>query len=131
RSAAATTPFHIQSNKNQPLQMQQIDSRSTMPANANRPATRLARFAIPLFLLSLLVGCGEASGPPEFPPPAVNVALPVQKSVTEWDEYSGRIEAIDTVEIRPRVGGYLAAVHFEEGLPVAKGDLLFSIDDRE
>lgn len=103
-----------------------------MPSpDACRAALRLARFAIPLCLLSLLIGCGGAGADPEDPPPAVNVALPVQKSVTEWDEYSGRIEAIDTVEIRPRVGGYLAAVHFEEGLPVAKGDLLFSIDDRE
>lgn len=93
-----------------------------------------ARLPRPLTVLlaALLVACGGGGGgPPEFPPPQVNVANPVQKSVTEWDEYSGRIEAVDSVEIRPRVAGYLAAVHFEEGMTVDKGARLFSIDDRE
>ncbi len=96
-----------------------------------RPSRRLHRLlALPALALTL-AGCGAGGGPPEFPPPQVSVATAVQKSVTEWDEYSGRIEAIDAVEIRPRVGGYLAGVHFEEGGTVAKGDLLFTIDDRE
>ena len=87
---------------------------------------------VAVVLAALLAACGGgAGGPPEFPPPQVNVATPVQKSVTEWDEYSGRIEAVDSVEIRPRVAGYLAAVHFEEGMTVDKGQRLFSIDDRE
>lgn len=78
----------------------------------------------------LLASCG-GGGPPELPPPEVSVAVPVQRTVTEWDTYSGRVEAVDRVEIRPRVGGYLAAVHFEEGMTVRKGDRLFSIEDRE
>lgn len=102
-----------------------------MPTQHALRARRLARPATVL-IAALLVACGgNGGGPPEFPPPQVNVATPVQKSVTEWDEYSGRIEAVDSIEIRPRVGGYLAAVHFEEGMTVAKGDRLFSIDDRE
>lgn len=95
-------------------------------------ARRLSRSAVLLAATALLSACGGGGGgPPEFPPPEVNVAEPVRKSVVEWDEYSGRVEAIDAVEIRPRVGGYLAAVHFEEGATVAKGDPLFTIDDRE
>ena len=77
-----------------------------------------------------LAACG-GGGPPAFPPPTVNVAAALKKPVTEWDEFSGRIEAIDSVELRPRVAGYLAAVHFREGGEVRKGDLLFTIDDRE
>jgi len=50
--------------------------------------------------------------------------------VSKWDEFTGRIEAVDQVQIRPRVGGYLVAVHFDEGAMVTKGDRLFSIDDR-
>ena len=65
------------------------------------------------------------------PPPQVNVAQVVQKKVKLWDEFSGRIEAVETVELRPRVSGYLAAVHFHEGSEVSRGQLLFSIDDRE
>lgn len=66
------------------------------------------------------------------PPPAdVNVAKVISKEITEWDEFTGRIEAKETVELRPRVGGYLAGMHFEEGREVKKGQLLFSIDDRE
>jgi multidrug efflux system membrane fusion protein len=75
--------------------------------------------------------CGGGGGPPAFPPADVNVSPVVKKSVTEWDEFSGRIEAIDAVELRPRVAGYLEAVHFHEGGEVKKGDLLFTIDPRE
>ncbi len=77
-----------------------------------------------------LSACG-GGGPPQFPPPDVSVATVAQRSITEWDDYTGRIEAVDAVEIRPRVAGYLDASHFREGALVAKGDLLFTIDDRE
>ncbi len=97
-------------------------------AHPSRRPHRL--LALPALAL-ILSACGGGGGPPEFPPPQVSVATVVQKSVTEWDEYSGRVEAVDAVEIRPRVGGYLAGVHFAEGGAVAAGDLLFTIDDRE
>jgi multidrug efflux system membrane fusion protein len=78
----------------------------------------------------LLSACGGGS-PPEFPPPDVSVAKVVQRPITEWDDYTGRIEAVESVEIRPRVTGYLAGVHYREGALVEKGELLFTIDDRE
>jgi RND family efflux transporter MFP subunit len=62
------------------------------------------------------------------PPPAVTVAAPVQREITEWDEFTGRIEAVETVEVRARVGGQLLSVHFEDGAVVKQGDLLFTID---
>ncbi len=92
---------------------------------------QLAALLASALLLSACSGEGGGGGDQQFPPADVSVATPVQKSVTEWDEYSGRIEAIDSVEIRPRVGGYLQTVDFAEGTTVAKGDLLFTIDDRE
>jgi membrane fusion protein, multidrug efflux system len=90
-----------------------------------------------LVTASLLAACGgkkdEANpGAGGAPPPAdVNVATVVSKEITEWDEYTGRVEAKDTIEIRPRVGGYLKGVHFDEGKLVERGQLLFTIDDRE
>ncbi|AMO99690.1 efflux transporter, RND family, MFP subunit [Collimonas arenae] len=69
-----------------------------------------------------------AEGAP--PPASVSVAAALEKSVTEWDDFSGRVEAIDRVEIRPRVSGTIDAVHFQEGQLVKKGDLLFTIDPR-
>ncbi len=78
-----------------------------------------------------LAACGGAGGQQGFPPPDVSVATVVKKSVTEWDEYSGHIEAIDSAEIRPRVTGHLRGVHYKEGGMVKKGQLLFTIDDRE
>ena len=71
---------------------------------------------------------GVAQGPP---PAEVSVAAVVNKDITEWDDFTGRIEAKETIEIRPRVGGYLASVNFDEGKAVKKGQLLFTIDDRE
>lgn len=81
-------------------------------------------------LAALVAGCAPG-GPPEMPPPEVNVALVEARPIVEWDAYDGRIAAIDSVELRPRVTGYLAGVHFREGSEVAKGALLFTVDDRE
>lgn len=77
-----------------------------------------------------LLACAQG-GTPQFPPPEVSVATVVQRSVTEWDDYSGHIEAIQSAEIRPRVAGHLNQVHYAEGGLVSQGQLLFSIDDRE
>jgi RND family efflux transporter MFP subunit len=79
----------------------------------------------------LVAGCDSkpaAGAPPS--PPAVTVAAPVQKVITEWDEYTGRFEAVERVEIRARVSGFIDSVHFKEGQVVKQGDLLFVIDPR-
>ena len=63
-------------------------------------------------------------------PPAVTVSAPLQKEITEWDEFTGQFAAIDYVEVRARVSGYLTEIHFDDGQIVHKGDLLFVIDPR-
>jgi multidrug efflux system membrane fusion protein len=72
----------------------------------------------------------EPAPAPAPPPAAVSVAPVLEKTVTEWDEFSGRIRAIDRVEIRPQVSGIIEEVHFADGQLVKKGDLLFTIDPR-
>lgn len=67
-------------------------------------------------------------GPPRAMP--VTVAKPLAKRITQWDEYSGRFQAVETVEIRPRVSGFIDKVHFRDGQLVQAGDILFSIDPR-
>ncbi len=81
-----------------------------------------------LAVLLAVAGCGQQPQMPAPPPPAVTVASPVQREVVEWDEFTGRIEAVETVEVRARVGGQLLSVHFEDGAVVKQGDLLFTID---
>ena len=81
-------------------------------------------------LLLLLTGCHKASPPPMRPPPAVTANQPVQREVVDWDEYPGRLEAVEMVEVRARVSGYLQSVQFKDGAEVKKGDLLFVIDPR-
>jgi RND family efflux transporter MFP subunit len=86
--------------------------------------------AILCALATLVASCGEGpkqSGPP---PPAVSVAKPVKRTVTDFDEYVGRFTAINSVEVRARVSGYLDGVHFKDGQIVKQGDLLFTIDKR-
>ena len=68
------------------------------------------------------------SEPP--PPPVVTVAHPPAKNITDWDEYTGRIEPVEAVEVRARVSGYLQSIHFDEGGMIEEGDLLFVIDPR-
>jgi multidrug efflux system membrane fusion protein len=64
------------------------------------------------------------------PPPPVSVATAVDRAVTEWDEFSGRVQAIDHVQVRPQISGIITEVHFQDGQLVKKGDLLFTIDPR-
>src|SRR5215467_375038 len=80
--------------------------------------------------LLALAGCGEAPKQAALPPPAVTVAKPVQRTIVDQDEYVGRFVAVDMVEVRARVSGYLEKVHFRDGQLVKQGDLLFSIDKR-
>src|SRR5438270_2929616 len=83
-------------------------------------------------LLSILLttaSCKKKSAPPQAPLP-VNVVSAVEKEVNEWDEFTGRLEAVESVEIRPRVSGYITEIRFAAGAIVKKGDLLYVIDPR-
>ncbi len=71
----------------------------------------------------------EAQGGPP-PAPPVTVAAPVAKRITLWDEYTGRFEAMEQVEVRARVSGFVEKVHFRDGQMIRQGDLLFTIDRR-
>jgi multidrug efflux system membrane fusion protein len=89
------------------------------------------RAAAPVFVLAAAAACARAEAQPAAPPPPkVTVATVVEQSVTEWDEFTGRLEAVDTVAVRPRVSGYVSKVTFDEGAVVKKGDVLFQIDAR-
>lgn len=79
----------------------------------------------------LLTGCSAGADSSAPPPPAVTVATPLVREVADWDEYVGKFEAIEAVEVRPRATGYLTSVHFRDGEFVRKGQLLFTIDARE
>ncbi|MFL9924767.1 efflux RND transporter periplasmic adaptor subunit [Herbaspirillum lusitanum] len=108
----------------------------------NTPTTLRKRFALTatvLAVIALTVGgaisaigiSANASTPPAAPPAAgVDVAAVVGKKIIDWQSYSGRIEAVDRVEIRPLVSGTLTAVHFKDGALVKKGEVLFTIDPR-
>jgi multidrug efflux system membrane fusion protein len=79
----------------------------------------------------MTAACHNAAPPPPAPqPPAVTVTQPLEREVTDWDEYPGRMEAAEMVEIKARVSGYLESINFKDGAEVAKGDLLFVIDPR-
>jgi multidrug efflux system membrane fusion protein len=98
---------------------------------------RTAPLAFPFALAALLAlaACGEGGpgGPPPGPPAGptpVSVAAAIEKEIFETDEFPGRIEAIEAVDIRGRVTGYIEAVHFKPGTMVKKGDLLFTLDAR-
>jgi membrane fusion protein, multidrug efflux system len=104
---------------------------------ANRKNLYRAAVLVPVLLAAGVVfavthdGKNEshaATGAP--PPPTVSVAKVVAREFQPWDEFTGRINAVETVELRPRVSGYIERVAFEEGREVHKGDLLFVIDQR-
>ena len=95
------------------------------------PSRNTPRFlALLLGLAPVLASCGDSQKPAPPPPAAVTVAKPTQRSIVDYDEYVGRFVAVDSVEIRARVSGYLDNIHFQDGQLVKQGDLLFTIDKR-
>ncbi len=95
---------------------------------------KIGVFLVSLGSILLLNACSEESpapaAPMSMPPPAVSVAQVLQKEISEWEEFTGRLEAVRNVELRPRVSGYIESVDFKEGALVEEGQLLFRIDAR-
>jgi len=88
-------------------------------------------FACAAFLFVFLTGSGcKKASVTQQPALPVNVVTVVEKEVNEWDEFTGRLDPVESVEIRPRVSGYITEIHFEAGAIVKKGDLLYVIDPR-
>lgn len=104
--------------------------RSARMADA-RSSFRLSPVLI--VLTALLSGCDEKPAPQAAaapPAPPVTVAQPVKRTVTDWDEFTGRFDAVQQVQVRPRVGGFITAVEYRDGAFVKAGDLLYLIDSR-
>jgi RND family efflux transporter MFP subunit len=96
----------------------------------NRSASRGG--LVSLLLALALTACSaeeEKAGPP--PPMPVTVSMPATQDVVDWDEFVGRFEAVQNVEVKPRATGFLQAVHFRDGQYVRQGQLLFTIDARQ
>jgi multidrug efflux pump subunit AcrA (membrane-fusion protein) len=104
----------------------------TAPRGLFKPALQMKHFAptVVVLLLPLVCGCHHSPAFGTKLPPKVTVAQVVEKEITEWNEYIGRTDAVESVELRARVSGYLTSVDFKPGSLVKKGDLLFTIDDR-
>tara|TARA_R110001592_G_scaffold357416_1_gene660482 strand:+ start:32706 stop:33845 length:1140 start_codon:yes stop_codon:yes gene_type:complete len=83
-----------------------------------------------ILVLFALVACNNDTPQESAEPPSVTVATPIAKNVTDWDEFTGRLAAVDTVEVRARVSGYVESVVFKEGAMVDEGELLYVIDSR-
>ena len=96
----------------------------------SKPALTLSVLAVVSATLSACARNEAATNAAAPPPPEVTVAQVISKPVTEFDEFTGRFEAIERVEVRPRVSGYISSVNFTEGSEVKKGDVLFVIDQR-
>lgn len=94
--------------------------------------TAVFRPVVAALALAILIGCSSQAAPGEGAPPApeVSVATVLSEQVRQWDDFTGRVVAVETVDLRPRVSGYVERVAFTEGQAVRKGDLLFVIDQR-
>lgn len=91
----------------------------------------LKTFAVSVMLTAALYGCSQSEAQAPAPSaPAVSVAVPLVQQVVDWDDFVGRFEATQTVDVRARVGGYVQQVHFRDGQYVRRGQLLFSLDPR-
>lgn len=86
--------------------------------------------AAAVLMTTALYGCSQRSEAQAPPAPAVTVAVPLVQTIQDWDEFTGRFEATQSVEVRARVGGYISAVHFRDGDYVRRGQLLFTLDPR-
>jgi len=106
---------------------------ATDPSELFRRTAGVRRFAgiAPLIVLTVvLAGCDQKPPQAAAAAPAVTVAQPVKRTVTDWDEFTGRFDAIEEVQVRARVGGFVTNVEFKDGDMVHAGDLLYLIDSR-
>ncbi len=92
------------------------------------PSRHLLRYGIKKFSITRF--CASPVFSVVAPPPKISVAEVVSRDVVEWDEFTGRLESVNSVAIRPRVSGFVSAIRFDEGSMVKKGDILFEIDAR-
>ena len=110
-----------------------LSSTSTPRLAKQCESRRLKKGFLPWLLPAICVAALTACSPPKpasLPPSKVTVSHPQLATVTNWDEYPGHLEAVEMVEIRPRVSGYIDSIHFQDGTEVKAGDLLFVIDPR-
>jgi membrane fusion protein, multidrug efflux system len=105
---------------------------TTKPARKRRQILPIAGFSILLgLMIGLATGCGRlGKQPPATSPAVVTVSRPIEREVTDYADFSGRTAAVESVEVRARVNGYLEKLNFTEGELVHKGDVLFEIDPR-
>ena len=106
---------------------------ATDPSELFRRTAGVRRFAgiAPLIVLAVaLAGCDQKPPQAAAAAPAVTVAQPVKRMVTDWDEFTGRFDAVEEVQVRARVGGFVTNVEFKDGDMVHAGDLLYLIDSR-
>lgn len=90
----------------------------------------ISKLALSALACTALVACGKPQQQGAPPDPMVSVSTPLKQQVTDWDDFTGRFESPEQVEVRARTGGYLQAVHFRDGQYVKKGQLLFTLDPR-
>jgi RND family efflux transporter MFP subunit len=111
----------------------EADETAVATEPAARPRwRRVAWIALPVVVAATAWGVLDRDPPAAaaMPMPTVTVAAPLVREVTEWDDFVGRFEASQSIEVRPRVSGAITAVHFTDGAIVRKGQLLFTIDPR-
>ncbi|QSX77252.1 efflux RND transporter periplasmic adaptor subunit [Agrilutibacter solisilvae] len=105
-------------------------ARSGTPTLLSRSG--LAGLALTVLVAAVVTACSSQAAPGQAmpPPPQVSVATVLTREVSQWDDFTGRVTAVESVELRPRVSGYVHQVAYTEGQEVHKGDLLFVIDPR-
>jgi multidrug efflux system membrane fusion protein len=123
--------MYLSELKGDPADLPELEQATEAPRFTRK---RAAYAALPIAGLILfgaygLIGHDKAQADTQ-PLPTVTVSQPIQRSIVEWDDYVGRFEASQAVEIRPRVSGALTGIHFKDGQIVRKGQLLFTIDAR-
>jgi RND family efflux transporter MFP subunit len=125
-----TAPRRVTEPANESTQTMRLMPTLMMPVMPILRSVRLLAILLPL--VPALAACGQSQSQPQAtpPPPQVTIAKPTSKMIADQDEYVGRFVAVESVEVRARVPGYLEAIHFQDGQMVKAGDLLFTIDRR-
>lgn len=107
------------------------NSGSNQMINSTIPKASIAHNFLVVAVISLLSACSSSEGQQTTPPPpTVTVSVPLEEAVTRYDEFTGRFRAVERVEVRARVDGYLEEIKFRDGQLIEKGDVLFVIDQR-